>query len=75
MTHAIATAVSSYSPRLTETKPSDLRAQIAPGDTPAPAATLEISPAAREALAPSLGFNRGYKPQPLNIIWGNGPNK
>lgn len=41
--------------------------------TTEPAATVEISSAAREAYAAGQGRGAEDGSHPLNIIWGNGP--
>ena len=51
------------------------------GPQPAPAATVELSAAARAnggpqpAPAAQPAVKTGYKPEPLNIIWGNSPER
>ncbi len=49
-------------------------ASAVPAGAPAPAAILELSPAARNAYDP-LPNLPSKNPQPTNIIWGSGPNR
>ena len=46
---------------------------FAPAAKPAPAATVEISSAARGAHSKGEQHAPTHKVRPLNIIWGNGP--
>ena len=45
----------------------------APASKAAPAATVEISAAARRAHSGGPGYAGKHGPRPLNIIWGDSP--